>query len=126
MVGDPAYSRAMGRRLCLRKSSLRASPSRDWTVRPWVAPSMRSSRWTAWETWPAILTLPGPRFLEGRRGAGRGIHGRDDERLRTEREHGQAAAPTTGERPPVSPQGYRSDPVHCLRQIVGSIPDSPA
>ena len=45
---------------------------------------------------------------------------------RTEREHGQAAAPTNGERPPVSPQGYRNDPVHCLRQIVESIPDSPA
>ena len=65
-----AYSPAIGRRPCLRKSALRAVPSRDWTVRPWVAPSMRSWRWTVWEKWPAILTLPGPRFLEGRRGAG--------------------------------------------------------
>ena len=29
----PAYSRAMGSFPCLRKSPLRASPSRDWTVR---------------------------------------------------------------------------------------------
>ena len=65
------YSPAIGRRPCLRKSSLRASPSRDWTVRPWVAPSMLSWRWTAGEKWPAILTLPGPRFLESRRGSGR-------------------------------------------------------
>ena len=40
-TGGPTYSRAIGSCPCLRNSSFRASPSRDWTVRPWIAPSMR-------------------------------------------------------------------------------------
>ena len=63
-----AYSRAMESLPCLRKSSLRASPSRDWTVRSCMTPSRRSWRWTAGEKWPAMVTVPGPRFLEGRGG----------------------------------------------------------
>ena len=65
-----AYSRAIGRHPSLRNSSLRASLSRDWTVRSWRTPSMRSWPWTAWGKLPPILTLPGPRFLKGRGGAG--------------------------------------------------------
>ena len=65
-----AYSRAMESLPCLRKSSLRASPSRDWTVRSCMTPSRRSWRWTAGEKWPAMVTVPGPRFLEGRGGGG--------------------------------------------------------
>ena len=75
--GDPAYSRAMGRFSCLRKSSLRASPSRDWTVRSCMTPSRRSWRWTAGEKWPAMVTVPGPRFREGRGGGAVSPSGRE-------------------------------------------------
>ena len=61
-----AYSPAIGRHPCLRKSSLSASPSRDWTARPWVAPSMRSWRWTALGKLLAMVTLSGPPSLERR------------------------------------------------------------
>ena len=40
-TGSPTYSRATGSCPCLRNRSLRASPSRDWTVRPCMAPTPR-------------------------------------------------------------------------------------
>ena len=72
----PAYSRAMGSLPCLRKSSLRASPSRDCTVRSCMTPSRRSWRWTAGEKWPAMVTLPGPRLRVARGEAGVPASGR--------------------------------------------------